>query len=51
MLSTHIINLGQYISTKINAYQHECNKHFYRAYIDLIIYIIYFCLNELISPL
>jgi hypothetical protein len=31
MLSTRTINLGQYISTKINAWWHECNKHLYRA--------------------
>jgi hypothetical protein len=31
MLSTRTINLGQYINTKINAWQHECNKHLYRA--------------------
>jgi hypothetical protein len=37
MLSTRTINLGQYISTKINAWQHECSNHLYRALINLII--------------
>jgi hypothetical protein len=30
-LSTHIINLKQFMSTKINARRHECNKYLYRA--------------------
>jgi hypothetical protein len=37
MLSTHTINLKQYIITKINAWRHECNNHLYRAFIYLII--------------
>jgi hypothetical protein len=26
-----LLNLKQYIFTKINAWRHECNKHLYRA--------------------
>jgi hypothetical protein len=26
-----LLNLNQYIITKINAWRHECNKHLYRA--------------------
>jgi hypothetical protein len=26
-----LLNLKQYIITKINAWWHECNKHLYRA--------------------
>jgi hypothetical protein len=26
-----LVNLKQYICTKINAWRHECNKHLYRA--------------------
>jgi hypothetical protein len=26
-----LLNLKQYISTKINAWRHECNKDLYRA--------------------
>jgi hypothetical protein len=29
MLSTRTINLKQFTSIKINARQHECNKHLY----------------------
>jgi hypothetical protein len=32
-----LLNVKQYICTKINAGRHECNKHLYRAEINLII--------------